>query len=140
MSATEEPSDAVTRHEEELLLETKTVDAGMVRAHKHVTSEAVAVPTTRHVEHLGNVERVPPNEQDSGQIETLEDGSISIPILEEELVVTKRVVVRERVILQKRVTTEHRLVEADLRSEQLRVEPEGPAPGEPADRHQARVP
>jgi len=38
---------------------------------------------------------------DSGEIEYLDDGSVSIPIIDEELVVYKRLVVRERVIVRK---------------------------------------
>jgi uncharacterized protein (TIGR02271 family) len=65
------------------------------------------------------VERVPAAEGDSGEVETLPDGSISVPVLEEELVVTKRVVVRERVIVRKRTTTERRRIEAELRKERV---------------------
>jgi uncharacterized protein (TIGR02271 family) len=117
-----DPPGGLTRHEEELKIGTRSVEAGSVRAHKQVTTEQVSVPTTRQVDHFDNVDRVAPNEQDSGQIETLEDGSISIPILEEELVITKRLVVRERVILQKRIELEHQTVEAELRREQLSID------------------
>ena len=60
-----------------------------------------------------------PFERDSGQIEELPDGSISIPVLEEELIITKRPVVRERIVVRKRTTTEEQRVEAELRSERL---------------------
>jgi uncharacterized protein (TIGR02271 family) len=46
-----------------------------------------------------------------------------VPVLEEELVVTKRVVVRERVIVRKRTTTERRRIEAELRKERVDVMP-----------------
>jgi uncharacterized protein (TIGR02271 family) len=59
---------------------------------------------------------------DSGEVETLPDGSISIPVFEEQLVVEKRLVVRERVIIRKhRVTEEHR-IEAELRRERVDIE------------------
>jgi len=80
----------------------------------------------RRVEELEEVGRTPAAERDSGQIETLPDGSISIPILEEELVVTKRVVVRERVILRKRVAVEDRVVRAQLRGERLVIDADPP--------------
>ena len=73
----------------------------------------------------GDIERVSAAEGDSGEIETLADGSVSIPILEEELVVTKRTVVRERIVVRKRTVTEDQRVEADLRKERVVVEPEG---------------
>jgi len=63
--------------------------------------------------------RVPVNEDDSGQIETLPDGSISVPLFEEELVVTKRTVLRERVIIRKETVTDWQTVEAELRREHV---------------------
>ena len=48
-------------------------------------------------------ERVPAGEGDSGEIEVLPDGSVSIPLFEEELVVTRRTVLRERVIVRKQL-------------------------------------
>jgi uncharacterized protein (TIGR02271 family) len=66
-----------------------------------------------------------PGAFDSGEVETLADGSISIPILEEELVVTKRVVVRERLIVHKDSHVEHRTVGAELRRERVEVREDG---------------
>ncbi len=128
--ADETGGEALIRHEEELAIGTRTIESGTVRARKEVTTESVSAPVTRQVEDFDHVDRVAPAAQDSGQIETLEDGSISIPILEEELVITKRLVVRERVILRKRVTTEHQVVEAELRRERVSVE--GDVEREPA--------
>lgn len=73
----------------------------------------------------------PTDEVDSGEIETLSDGAISIPILEEELVVTKRVVVRERIIVRKDTRLEHRTVNAELRRERVEAieEPTAGRPG-----------
>ncbi len=67
------------------------------------------------------MKRIDPNAEDSGEIETLPDGSLSIPILEEELVITKRIVVRERIIIRKRIQKEQVLVEADLRHERVSI-------------------
>lgn len=112
---------SVVRHEEELELRTQTYEAGSIRARKRVESEQVERVEPRSVEH-GDFERAGPNDGDSGQIETLEDGSISIPLFEERLVVTKELVVRERVILRKRTVTEHQRIEAELRKEHIEVE------------------
>ena len=60
-------------------------------------------------------------------METLPDGSISIPVFEEQLVVTKRLVVRERVIVRKHTVYEEQVVTADLRRERLEVEAVGDA-------------
>lgn len=67
-------------------------------------------------------ERVPVTKGDSGEIETLPDGSLSIPLYEEELVVTKRTVLRERVIVRKQIATGTQRVEAHLRREHVEID------------------
>jgi len=64
----------------------------------------------------------PPPAGDSGKVETLPDGSISIPVLEERLVVTKQTFVRERIVVSKDVetTTEH--LEDEVRRERVDVD------------------
>lgn len=115
------PEASLVRHEEEVQWGTQEVEAGSVRARKRVETEKVQRTEPRLVEY-GDVERLPPGEHDSGEIETLEDGSISIPLLEERLVVTKQLFVRERVILRKRTVTEQHVVEAELRRERVDIE------------------
>jgi uncharacterized protein (TIGR02271 family) len=128
--------DELVRHQEELRVGTREIETGSVQARTEATTEAVSAPTSRQVEEFDRLDRIPPSEGDSGEIETLADGSISIPILEEELVITKRLVVRERVIVRKRVTIEERVVEAELRREHISIEGAEP---ETADRtHDAR--
>lgn len=71
--------------------------------------------------------RVPATDRpsgDSGEVEYLPDGSVSIPVIEEELVCEKRPVVRERIVVRKETVTEERVVEADLRREQITVDPD----------------
>jgi uncharacterized protein (TIGR02271 family) len=118
-------STSFVRHEEELRVGTTPIEVGAVRARKQVETERFADNVPRDVEHA-EVEQSGPLENDSGEIETLPDGSVSIPVFEEEVVVTKRVVVRERVIIRKTTTTEHRRVEADVRKERLEVDVEEP--------------
>jgi uncharacterized protein (TIGR02271 family) len=67
-------------------------------------------------------ERVPVKDGDSARIETMPDGSVSIPLYEEELVVTKRIVLRERVLVRKETVTRPRRVEAELRREEVEIE------------------
>ncbi len=112
---------SVARHEQELHVGTQTYEAGSLRARKRVEHERVERVEPRAVEH-GDFERVPAHDGDSGQIETLEDGSISIPLFEERLVVSKELYVRERVILRKRTLTEQHRIQAELRKEQIEVE------------------
>ena len=115
----------IIRHEEELRLGRRVEEIGAVRARKDVETERVEESVPRRVEHVDDLERIPAAEQDSGEVETLADGSISIPVFEEELVVTKRVVVRERVVVRKRTEVEDRRVEADLRRERVEIESTG---------------
>jgi uncharacterized protein (TIGR02271 family) len=115
-----EPASLV-RHEEELQVGSELTEAGSVRVRKQVESHKVQEAVPLQVEHLDEVEQTEPHENDSGEVETLPDGSISIPILEEELVVTKRTVVRERVVIRKRTETEQHRVEADLRKERVDI-------------------
>jgi uncharacterized protein (TIGR02271 family) len=117
----------VDRHEEILRVGTRET-AATLRARKTVDTEPVSTDVGRRAEQLGEIERVETFAEDSGEIETLPDGSISIPLLEEVLVVEKRVVVRERVILRKLTTQETEQVQAELRRERIDFDQE---PGEP---------
>ena len=128
-SAGEEAS--VVRHEEELVTDTVVAEAGRVGVRKLVDHERVETVVPRGVEHA-EFERQAPAEADSGEVEILADGSVSIPVFEEELVIEKRLVVRERVIVRKHTVTEEQRVEADLRRERVEVE----ADPEVADRVQ----
>src|SRR5690348_6838687 len=125
-----EQRDAVVRHEEELVVHREPRTIGNVRARTVVESEHVAQDVPRRVE-SADVERVAPSEGDSGEVETLPDGSISIPVLEEQLVVTRRVVVRERIIVRRVVETRTERIEGELRRERVEVEAdEGVQPDE----------
>ena len=119
--------DSLVRHEEALKVGTAVGEAGAVRARKRVETERVEEIVPRQIESVDDLERIASTEDDSGEVEVLEDGSVSIPIFEEELVVTKRLVVRERVVIRKRTETEERRVEAEVRKERVDVESEGDA-------------
>ena len=122
----------LVRHEEELEVGQVEEPYATVGARKRVETERVEQVEPRAVEH-GEFERAPAEDGDSGEIEVLPDGSVSIPLLEERLVVSKETYVRERVILRKRTVTEHQRIEADLRRERIEVEgdvePESPDGG-----------
>jgi uncharacterized protein (TIGR02271 family) len=117
------PEEAgVTRSEEQAHVGTELTESGRVRVRKHVDTYPVTEVVPRNVEHADTSERVAAVEGDSGEVETLEDGSISIPIFEEVLVVTKRLVVRERVIVRKRTVVDEYTLETELRREHVTVE------------------
>ena len=111
----------VVRHEDELEVGVADELYGSVRARKRVETEHVERLEGRAVEH-GDVERIAPAEGDSGEMEQLPDGSVSIPLFEERLVVRKELVVRERVVIRKRTITEEHRIEAELRKEQIEME------------------
>ena len=113
-----------TRSEERLDVGTQVEESGRVRAVKHVDTERVEQTVPRGVEHA-EVGRQPVAEGDSGQVETLPDGSLSIPVFEEQIVVEKRLVVRERVIVRKTTVYEEQVVSADLRRERVEIETDG---------------
>lgn len=131
-TAVQDDEASLVEHEDELRVDVVPRDAGSVHAATRVESVHVRESFPRQVERVREMDRRPAEPGDSGQVETLEDGSVSIPVFEEELVVTKRLVVRQRVIVRKEVVTERQLVEADLRRERVDVEvDERPPPASP---------
>lgn len=122
-AGTEAPVEQ-TLSEERLVTGTSTEQTGRVRAVKHVEQQSHESRVERGVEHA-DLAREQPLDGDSGDVETLEDGSLSIPVFEEQIVVTKRLVVRERVIIRKHTVYEEHVVTADLQRERLDIEVEG---------------
>ena len=114
--------------EEELDVVKRDRQAGEVRLRKDVVNETkrIDVPVTREEIH---VERVPAGERREAQPgeRAFEEGSVSMPIHEEEVEIRKRPVVKEEVRLRKDRVTEQRVAEADVRKERVQVE--GADPG-----------
>ena len=113
--------DAIVLSEERAVVGSETAETGSVRARKRVEHRTEQLTVDRGVEHA-DLQTEPALEEDDGQVHVLEDGSVSIPVLEEQVVVTKRLVVRERVVLRKHTVYEDHLVTADLRREHLDVD------------------
>jgi uncharacterized protein (TIGR02271 family) len=114
---------SLTLHAEEATLGTRWEGVGYAHVRREVDTEKVREQHPRRIEQVAH-ERVPVHEGDSGKIETLPDGSISIPLYEERLVVTRETVLRERVIVRKELVTEWETVEAELRRERVSIEGE----------------
>lgn len=112
---------SVVRSEEELDVGYVEREVGRARVRKLIDEQPFDDVVPRGVEHA-EIERVPANEGDSGEIETLADGSVSIPVLEEQIVVEKRLIVRERVIVRKVVVQEEERIRTTLRRELVEVE------------------
>ena len=118
---TVEGEASTVRREERAEVGTAWRDAGAVRARKHVELERYDELVPHRFEDVELV-RATAGEEDSGEIETLPDGSVSIPVFEEELVVTTRTVLKERVIVRKRIVEDEQRVVADLRKERVEIE------------------
>lgn len=109
--------------EEEVRLERHTVPAGEVVVHKEVVEEVIrrSVPVMHEdVE----VERrpVPPGVG----LEPRTEGDVTyVPLVEEEIVVTKRLVAREELVIRKQRITTEQMVEETVRHEEARVERPG---------------
>jgi uncharacterized protein (TIGR02271 family) len=123
---------SLVRSEEELDLGTRKIEAGTVRVRKDVDVRSIDETFPRSIEDA-DVDRIDVAEGDSGQIETLADGSVSVPVFEEELVVTKRLRVRERIVVSKRTVTGQQRVRADLRRERVSIEGDEGTMAEPED-------
>jgi uncharacterized protein (TIGR02271 family) len=111
----------VQRTEEELAVGTREVEAGQVSVRKNVRTdrESIELPT-RHEE--VSVERVPLLGEAS-EAEIGED-EVSVPVTEEEIVVSKRPVVKEEVRVRKDVVSDTEVVEEDVRREEIEIEDE----------------
>src|SRR5215212_4501475 len=109
----------VQRTEEELKAGTREREAGALNVRKRVRTdrEQIEVPT-RHEE--VTVERVPA----SGEATEAEIGEdeVSVPVTEEEVVVSKRPVVKEEVRIRKDVVEDTEVVEEDVRREEIEIE------------------
>jgi uncharacterized protein (TIGR02271 family) len=109
----------VQRSEEELRAGTREREAGALNVRKRVRTdrEQVRVPT-KHEE--VSVERVPVNEEGTGS--EIGEDEVSMPVVEEEVVVGKRAVVKEELRIRKDVVEDEELVEEDVRKEEVEVD------------------
>ncbi len=109
----------VTRHEEELHVGKRDVDAGRARVRKWVETEPQEVDVALRQE-TARVTREPVDRPVSaGEIGEEE---IDVPLRGEEAVVEKETVAKERVGLERDVETERETVGGELRKEQIDVE------------------
>jgi uncharacterized protein (TIGR02271 family) len=110
----------VQRTEEELKAGTREREAGALNVRKRVRTdrEQVRVPT-RHEE--VSVERVPVEGREASEAEIGED-EVSMPVVEEEVVVEKHPVIKEELRIRKDVVEDEEVVEEDVRKEEVDVE------------------
>ena len=117
---------AVTRHEEELAVGKRDVEAGRVRLRKWVETEPVEADVQLRRE-TARVTREPVDQPVSGA--EIGDEEIEVALRAEEPVVEKRAVAKERVGLETDVETEQRTVGGEVRKERVDVEDEPDRPG-----------
>ena len=115
----------LTRSEEELAVGKRRVKAGEVGVTKRVETERVkkAVPVEREEV---TVERRPAD-ANTRAAASIDGDEVRVPLMEEQVVVEKRVVPKEEVIIKKHAKRDTKTVEADLRKEKVDIETEGAA-------------
>ncbi|MBA2346022.1 MAG: DUF2382 domain-containing protein [Rubrobacter sp.] len=109
----------VQRSEEELRVGTREREAGSVNVRKRVYTdrERLSVPIRREEV---TVERVP---VEGGATEAqIGAEEVTIPVVEDEVVVEKHAVVKEEIRVRKDVVHEQQIVEEDVRREEVEVE------------------
>jgi uncharacterized protein (TIGR02271 family) len=127
-AATGQAEERVMLSEEELDIGRRQVDAGAVEITKRVETEHVREPVTlRHDE--VTVERRPVTDQSLAANARFESDEIRVPIMEEEIVVEKRVVPKEELVIRKSEVAETKMVGADVRHEEVDVQRSGDVRG-----------
>lgn len=124
--------------QETLQVGKRTVDTGRgVRVHKTVTEEALRIDEALATQDL-EIEHVPVNAWVDGPapVQRHEGDTLVVPVLEEVLVVEKRLRLKEEIRIRARADVRHASEHVVLRSEQVTVErfdegragmPQGPA-------------
>ena len=112
----------VHRSEEEVRVGTRGREAGAVKVRKSVRTEREQVRVPKKREEV-YIERVPGEGREASGVEIGEDAEVVVvQVLEEEVVVSKRVVVKEEIRLRKRVVEDEEVVEVNLRKEDVEIE------------------
>lgn len=117
----------LTLSEEELAVRKQRMAAGEVDIHKRVETEHVSTPVTTMREEAV-IERRPISDATlQAGTARIEGDEIRIPLMEEEVIVEKRVVPTEELVVRKHTVQETETVEADLRKERVDIDRQGDA-------------
>lgn len=119
---------------EHLNIDKRIVETGRVRVHRTTTSrvEKVDVPVSSHTVEVRRVPIDKPITEMPGVRATRKE--IIIPVVEEVIVVERRLVLREEVHISKKETVRRHVEDVTLRSQEANVErlaPQGSDAGEP---------
>lgn len=120
--AAEEEQIRVPVAEERVEVEKRPVDLGEVRIHKRVDETEERIPVSLEREEV-EVQHVPVNRVLEAPVGTRTEGEwLIIPVLEEEVVVQKRLILREEVRIRTRRIAEESEVRETVRRERVEVE------------------
>ncbi len=112
----------VQRSEEELRVDTREREVGRMNVRKKVRTKREQVRVPKRREEI-DIERVPGEGREASEAEIGEDDEVVVvQVLEEEVVVSKRVVVKEEIRIRKKVVEDEEVVEVDLRKEEVDIE------------------
>ncbi len=111
----------VQRSEEELRAGIREREAGQVSVRKRVRTERERIAVPKRREEV-SVDRVPVD-REASEPEIGED-EVSVPVVEEEIVVEKRPVVKEEIRVRKDVVEDEEVVEEDVRKEEIDIDDE----------------
>jgi uncharacterized protein (TIGR02271 family) len=108
--------------QEELVVEKQKRETGRVRVHKQVHTRQETVDEPGYIEEV-SYERVPVNEIiDAPRTAHFEGNTFVIPLIEEELVITKRLVLREELRITKKRKLTRTKQDVTLRKEDVTVD------------------
>ena len=108
----------VQRQEEELRAGVREREAGQVNVRKSVRTERERIAVPKKREEV-SVERVPVADGTPGEIG---EDEVTVPVVEEEVVVDKRAVVKEEIRVRKDVVQDEEIVEEDVRKEEIDID------------------
>ena len=117
----EDPEGRLDVREENFQAGSSWTHGDDIKLRKWVQSEPFYQEFNRDAEEL-DADHVPPEPGDDGEVHELADGTLSIPVFEEQIVVTRRTVVRERVLLRRQIVAETVQVNEEVRREQFELE------------------
>ncbi|MBA4116251.1 MAG: PRC and DUF2382 domain-containing protein [Rubrobacter sp.] len=110
----------IQRSEEELTAGTREREAGAMNVRKRVRTDREQIKVPKKREEV-SVERVPVEGREASEAEIGED-EITMPVVEEEVVVGKQAVVKEEIKVRKDVVHDEEVVEEDVRKEEVDIE------------------
>ena len=113
----------VTTAQEELAVGKRVVQAGGVRLRKVVRTETQEVPVELRREDI-EIERIPADQLQGGQVpdDAFQEGTIDVPVMEEQPVVSKQTVATGGVRLSKTVETQTQTVSDQVRSTDVEID------------------